>query len=93
MLLSARLTWLLLGGVFAVNIYRAATQGVTIDEAFTYQHFVAPPLAQVMTSYDVNHHVLNSLLAAVTVTGRDGHTSHALPRAQLADLLRAAGRI
>jgi D-aminopeptidase len=37
--------------------------------------------------------VLNSLLAAVTVIGRDGHTSHALPRAQLADLLRAAGRI
>ena len=37
--------------------------------------------------------VLNSVLAAVTVTGRDGHTSHALPRDQLADLLRAAGRI
>ncbi|MGH3408830.1 MAG: P1 family peptidase, partial [Streptosporangiaceae bacterium] len=37
--------------------------------------------------------VLNSLLAAVTVTGRDGHTSHALPRARLADLLRTAGRI
>jgi len=37
--------------------------------------------------------VLNSLLAAVTVIGRDGHTSHELPRAQLADLLRAAGRI
>lgn len=37
--------------------------------------------------------VLNSLLAAVTVTGRDGHTSHALPQARLAGLLRAAGRI
>ena len=37
--------------------------------------------------------VLNSLLAAVTVSGRDGHTSYALPHAQLVDLLRAAGRI
>jgi D-aminopeptidase len=36
--------------------------------------------------------VLNSLLAAITVTGRDGHTSYALPRAELAGLLRAAGR-
>jgi len=37
--------------------------------------------------------VLNSLLAAVTVTGRDGHTSYALPRAELAGLLRAAGSV
>jgi hypothetical protein len=64
--LPARLTLLLLVAVFAVNIYRAATQGITIDEAFTYQYFVAPPLYQVMTSYDANHHVVNSLLAKVT---------------------------
>ena len=32
--------------------------------------------------------VLNSLLAAVTVSGRDGHTSYALPHAQLVDLLK-----
>jgi len=36
--------------------------------------------------------VLNSLLAAGTVTGRDGNTSYGLPAAQVADLLRAAGR-
>jgi hypothetical protein len=59
---------LLLAAVFAVNIYRAATQGITVDEAFTYQHFVAPPFSQVMTSYDVNHHVLNSLLAKFTTS-------------------------
>jgi hypothetical protein len=64
--LSARLTLLLLVAVFAANIYRAATQGITIDEAFTYQHFVAPPFYQVMTSYDTNHHVVNSLLAKLT---------------------------
>jgi hypothetical protein len=66
--LSARLTLILLVALFAVDIYRAATQGITVDEAFTYQHFVAPPFAQVMTSYDVNHHVLNSLLAKLTTS-------------------------
>jgi D-aminopeptidase len=37
--------------------------------------------------------VLNCLLAAPTVTGRDGHTSYGLPAAQVRDLLAAAGRI
>ena len=37
--------------------------------------------------------VLNCLLAAPTVTGRDGHTSHGLPADQVRKLLRAAGRI
>jgi D-aminopeptidase len=37
--------------------------------------------------------VLNSMLAAPTVTGRDGNTSHGLPAEQVAALLRAAGRI
>jgi D-aminopeptidase len=36
--------------------------------------------------------VLNSLLAAPTVTGRDGNTSYGLPAAQVVGLLRAAGR-
>lgn len=37
--------------------------------------------------------VLNSLLAAPTVTGRDGNTSPGLPAGQVRDLLAAAGRI
>jgi D-aminopeptidase len=37
--------------------------------------------------------VLNCLLAAPTVTGRDGHTSYGLPADQVRELLRAAGRI
>jgi D-aminopeptidase len=37
--------------------------------------------------------VLNSLLAAPTVTGRDGNTSPGLPPARVAELLIAAGRI
>jgi D-aminopeptidase len=36
--------------------------------------------------------VLNCLLAAPTVTGRDGNTSYGLPATQVAGLLREAGR-
>ena len=36
--------------------------------------------------------VLNALLAAPTVTGRDGNTSCGLPAGQVSELLRAAGR-
>lgn len=32
----------LLAALFAVNVYRAATQSVTVDEALTYNHFIAP---------------------------------------------------
>ena len=37
--------------------------------------------------------VLNSMLAAPTVTGRDGNTSPGLPAARVRELLAAAGRI
>jgi hypothetical protein len=37
--------------------------------------------------------VLTSLLAAPTVTGRDGNTSPGLPAARVRELLSAAGRI
>ena len=33
--------------------------------------------------------VLNSMLAAPTVTGRDGNTSYGLPAERVAELLRA----
>ncbi len=36
--------------------------------------------------------VLNSMLAAATVTGRDGNTSYALPADRVRELLHAAGR-
>ncbi len=66
MSVPSRLIWVLLASVLAVNVYRAATQSITVDEAFTHEHFVAPPFYKVMTSYDPNHHVLNSLLAKVS---------------------------
>lgn len=37
--------------------------------------------------------ILNALFAAITMVGRDGHVSHALPLERVATLLRGAGRI
>jgi len=53
--------------LFAVNVYRAATQSITVDEAFTYLKFVAPPLKAMSAFYDANNHVLNTLLAKAAV--------------------------
>jgi Dolichyl-phosphate-mannose-protein mannosyltransferase len=57
----------LLGCLFLTNVYRAWSQSVMMDEAFTYLSFVAPPLRQILTTYSPNHHVLYSLLARVSV--------------------------
>lgn len=46
----------------ALNAYRAATQSITADEAFTYNHFAAAPLHEAVRFYDANNHVLNSAL-------------------------------
>ncbi|HEX8984164.1 MAG TPA: hypothetical protein VF767_01980 [Bryobacteraceae bacterium] len=53
--------------LFATNVYRAATQSITTDEAFTYNKFVWPELTQTLAAYDANHHVLHSLLCKVSV--------------------------
>ena len=58
---------LLLASLFGLNIYRAAAQSITVDEAFTFTRFVAPPLADMAHGYDANNHVLYTLLAKVTV--------------------------
>jgi 4-amino-4-deoxy-L-arabinose transferase-like glycosyltransferase len=52
-----------LWALFAVNVYRAATQSITADEAFTFNRFVRPPLKEMLKVYDANNHVLNTLLA------------------------------
>lgn len=57
----------LLAIIFAVNVYRAATQSVTHDEAVTYENFVDAPWNIVFNSYDANHHVLHTILCKVFV--------------------------
>ncbi|MBN9657844.1 MAG: hypothetical protein J0H49_06675 [Acidobacteria bacterium] len=63
----ARRAALLLAAVFCFHVWRAATTSITTDEAFTYNEFVAPPLLQVLTTYDANHHVLHSLLCKASI--------------------------
>ena len=55
-------------GIFVLNIYRAATQSITIDEAFTWSSFASQPMAGLFAPYNVNNHVLNSLLIRLSVT-------------------------
>jgi hypothetical protein len=53
--------------IFVVNIYRAATQSVTHDEAVTYENFVAERWNIVFNSYDANHHVLHTIACKIFV--------------------------
>jgi hypothetical protein len=62
--------WLQAGlgtAVFALICYRAATRAIWIDEAFTYNLFVALPLLEAFSLYDANNHLLFTLLARVSV--------------------------
>lgn len=64
------LSLLLLALVFAATVYKACTQSITIDEAFTYERFVAAPFSS-FYFYDgpagSNNHPLNTLLCRASV--------------------------
>jgi hypothetical protein len=60
-----RVSVLLLCCVFALCVYRAATQAFTIDEAFTFLHYVDTPWRDVFGEYSSNNHVLFSLVSRV----------------------------
>jgi len=59
--------FLLLAVLFATNVYRAWTQSITVDEAFTYHQWVAKPLAWMFEYFDDNNHLLHSLLCRLSV--------------------------
>jgi uncharacterized membrane protein len=65
--LSSALAPAFLCAIFLLNVYRAATQSITIDEASTWSKFVSQPLAGFFLPYDANNHVLNSLLCGISV--------------------------
>jgi hypothetical protein len=60
-------TLALLGLLFAINVYRAATQSITHDEALTYELFVGAPWSVVFNSFDANHHVLHTIVCKILV--------------------------
>ena len=61
------LSILLLLALFALNLYRAQTQSIVIDEAYTYNLFVDGPAANLLKIYDANHHVLHSVLCRISI--------------------------
>ncbi len=53
--------WFLLA-VFIFEVYRAATQSFTVDEAFLYLTWVKPGFRAILGTYDAAHHVLYTWL-------------------------------
>jgi hypothetical protein len=53
--------------LFAVNVYRAWTQSIVHDEAYTYELFLDAPASALFERYDPNHHILYTLLAKLCV--------------------------
>ena len=58
----------LLPALFAVTVYRAATQSITPPEAATYNRFVGPSLQEALASTTANNHVINTLLARISTS-------------------------
>ena len=57
-----------LAALVAVNLYRAITQSVTPGEAWNYNRFIAPTWAESFSRFDINDHVLNTLLVRISTT-------------------------
>lgn len=62
-----RIAILLLLAVFSVNLYRAWTQSVTIDEAFAHSLFLTGDWSKLIGPYDASNHVLYSMLAKTSI--------------------------
>jgi hypothetical protein len=52
-----------LTGLFALQIYRAATLSITVDEARVFKDFIHPDPAVLLARYDAAHHVLQTYLS------------------------------
>ena len=49
-----------------VNLVRAMTLPVTLGEAWNYDRFVSPPWREAFERFDLNNHVLNTLLVRIS---------------------------
>jgi hypothetical protein len=64
---------ILLCGLFALDVYRAATQSLVHDEALTWQFYLTTPFSTIFTVYDANNHFLHTVLLRF-VTGFLGYS-------------------
>ena len=54
--------------VFSVSVFRAFTQSLVIDEAYSWSLYLSENLRAILTRYDANNHVLYTLLAWISVS-------------------------
>ncbi len=78
---SIKAALLLVAALFALSVYRAATGDVTPGEAWNYDRYIGVSWQESLRQYDVNNHVLNTLLAR--------YATHALGRKEIAIRLPA----
>ena len=64
---SRRAAVLFLTALFALNVYRAATQSFTTDEGYSWRLYIRPGPFNIFREYDANLHVLHTLLTWVSV--------------------------
>jgi hypothetical protein len=53
--------------ISATNLYRAKTQSITCDEAYSYELWISQPLSRMYVAYDASNHVLQTLLSKISV--------------------------
>ena len=53
--------------MISVNVYRACTQSITIDEAFAESLFLTGGWSQLFNSFDACHHVLHTILCKISI--------------------------
>jgi hypothetical protein len=57
--------------LFAIALFRAWTQSITHDEAYTWRLYIVTPLSSILKNYDANHHILHTWLVRLvtSITG------------------------
>jgi hypothetical protein len=65
---STKIARWFLAALVAVNVYRAITQSVTPGEALNYNRFIGPTWVEAFSRFDINNHVLNTLLVRISTS-------------------------
>jgi len=58
----------LLASLMVLSVIRAATQPVTPGEAWNFHHFIGPDWTETFSKFDVNNHILYTLLARISTS-------------------------
>ena len=58
---------LILIALSVTNIYRAKTQSITCDEAYSYELWTSQPLSRMFVAYDTGNHVVQNMLSKISV--------------------------